>query len=244
MRGYPARALATFFLPHGQIQRVVVGVALLWVSLPACSGIPFFYSAEAIEGRVTDADTGKPLEGVILVAHWQLQGGFEGGTPIKELQIAEAVTDRDGRYSFPGWGPRFAASGHLKSESPEILLFKPGYKFRALSNNWYPGKDLSKSDWKGQTVKLERFAGTLKEYAQHIWSFSDTLWVAGYAVGDRSGDPCGWKSFPNMLRAMDKLDEELKPLRMMDRTVAARLRDADSQLRAAGCGTVKDLIGK
>ncbi len=222
----------------------ILGALLLGLPLSACHSLTFFYSAEPIEGWVADAEMGKPLEGVIVVAHWQLQGGFEGGTPIKELQISEAVTGRDGRYSFPGWGLKLALSGHLKSESPEILLFKRGYKFRLLSNNWYPGRDMSKSDWNGVTVKLEPFAGTLKEYAQHMWPFNDTLWVAGYAVGHRSGDPCGWKSFPKMLREMDKLDVELKPLRLMERTVAARLRDADAQLRAAGCGTVTDLIGK
>src|SRR5882762_1362276 len=194
----------------------ILGTLLLGLPLSACHSLTFFYSAEPIEGWVADAEMGRPLEGVIVVAHWQLQGGFEGGTPIKELQISEAVTDPDGRYSFPGWGLKFALSGHLRSESPAIILFKQGYQFRRLNNEWFEGRDPTKSDWNKKTVKLERFAGTLKEYAQHMWQFNDSLWIAGYAVGDHSGDPCGWKSFPNMLRAMDKLDEELKPLRLME----------------------------
>jgi hypothetical protein len=222
----------------------ILEVLLLSLPLSACHSFTFFYNADAIEGRVVDAETSKPLEGVIAVAHWRLNGGFEGGTPISEVQILEAVTDPNGRYSFPAWGPRFASTGYLEEYAPSILFFKSGYKFvRVTNDHWYPGRDMSKSDWNGRTVKLERFRGTLPDYAQHMGFFNDELWTAGYAVRYHSGDPCGWKSFPKMLKAMDELDEQLKPLRM-HRTVAAQLRAAEVQLRAAGCGTVADLLGK
>jgi len=224
---------------------LISGTALLGLPLSACHSLTFFYSAEAIEGLVVDAQTGTPLEGVIAVAHWQLNGGFEGGTPVKELQILETVTDRTGRYSFPAWGPRFALTGYLEEYAPSILFFKPGYKFLGVSNDhWYPGMDTSKSDWSGRTVKLEPFKGTLAQYAEHMSSFNYDLWSIGFAVGYHSGDYCGWKSFPRMLKTMDELEEQLKPLRLMHRTVAAQLRAVNTQLRAAGCGTVTDLIGK
>src|SRR5579859_732097 len=172
-----------------------LSVALLLLPLSACASFSFFYSAEAIEGWVVDAETNKPLEGVIVVAHWQLKGGFEGGNPVGELKIFETTTDQGGHYSFPSWGPKFALIGHLKSESPEILLFQKGYKFRALSNNWSPGSDTSKSDWDKKTVALERFKGTLEEYAKHLDLLNDWLWTFGHA----HGDPCGWESFPKML---------------------------------------------
>src|SRR5260221_2733138 len=115
---------------------IALGIAL--VSAPLSSYAFIFYNAEAIEGWVADAETGKPIEGVIVVAHWRLEGGLEGGTPIDELKILETVTDRNGRYSFPAWGPQVAFSGFfgsLRSESPEILMFKKGYKFQRLINN-------------------------------------------------------------------------------------------------------------
>ena len=95
----------------------------------ACASFPFFYRAEAIEGWVADAETGMPLEGVIVVGHWRLKGGFEGGNPVAELKILESVTDQGGRYSFPAWGPKFALMGNLTSESPELLFFKRGYMY-------------------------------------------------------------------------------------------------------------------
>ena len=105
-------------------------------------------------------------------------------------------------------------------------------------------RSTSRSQWNKKTVKLEPFTGTLEQYSQHLSLLNDDLWISGFAIGYHSGDYCGWKSFPNMLRALDKLDEKLKGLRLLNRSVVSQLRSNDAQLRAAGCGTVTDLIGK
>src|SRR5262245_58532927 len=225
------------------VPSVALGVGLLMSPLPSYA---LFYHAEAIEGWVVDAQTERPIEGVVVVAHWQLQGGGEGGTALDELKIFEAVTDPNGRYFFPAWGPKFSLSGlfgSLPSESPGILMFKQGYKFQRLLNQWHPDLDTSKSKWNRKTVKLERFDGMLEEYAQHLSGLSSDLWTAGYGVGDQMGDHCGWKSFPNMLRALDKVDKQT-PSRLGYRTVTAQLRGNEQKLRSAGCGTVADLIGE
>ena len=66
---------------------------------------PMRYTAEPIEGWVVDKENGQPLEGVIVVAHWQLEGGFEGGYPMGQMRVLETLTDAQGRYYFAGWGP-------------------------------------------------------------------------------------------------------------------------------------------
>jgi hypothetical protein len=221
---------------------------LLWCLLivPFLQPLPalaFIYFAQSIEGWVTDAESGKPLEGVIVVAHWQLKGGFEGGVPVRQLQIFETVTDQNGRYHFPGWGPKFALSGHLKSESPGILLFKPGYRYLALGNEWYSGKDLSKSDWNGKTVKLERFKGSLGDYAEHLSSLSGSLESVGYGTGRESGDWCGWQSFPRMLRALDTLEGEFRAAGVRQGTVVSFLRNNEARIKQRGCASVSELLG-
>lgn len=222
----------------------VIGTALLCLSTSAWA-FSLFYSAEAIEGWVVDAETGKPIEGVVVVAHWRLLGGMEGGTPLRELKIFESATDSNGRYSFPAWGPKFALMGTLESESPEILMFKQGFKFQRLLNPWQPDLDTSKSEWNGKTVKLERFTGTLEQYERHISMLNSDLWTTGYGVGDHWGDHCGWKAFPQMLRALDKLDQKFKALPPSGiRSVTATLRDNERKLRSAGCGTVDELLGR
>jgi hypothetical protein len=105
-------------------------------------------------------------------------------------------------------------------------------------------KSTSRSQWNKKTVRLEPFSGGLEQYSQHLSRLNIELWVTGFSVGYHSGDFCGWKSFPKMLRALDELDQSFKPLRLPDRSVVLQLRSADPQLRAAGCGTVTELIGK
>jgi hypothetical protein len=217
----------------------IMAFGIMWLPL---SAFGFVYHAESIEGWVTEAETNKPLEGVIVIAFWQLKGGIEGGTPIGQLQIYETVTDKNGRYYFPAWGPKFALFGRLKSESPGIYLFRSGYKILGLDNNWYPDRDLSKSDWNKKTVKLESFKGTLGQYADHLAGFNDGLWMVGFATSYRGGDPCGWKAFPQMLRALDRLETEFRSAGVVRGTVVSSLRANDAQLRAAGCGSVEEVV--
>ena len=40
---------------------------------------PIYYRGEAIHGRVVDAETGKPLPGVVVVATWVMVGSTLGG---------------------------------------------------------------------------------------------------------------------------------------------------------------------
>ena len=118
--------------------RYVLLMALL-LPLQAC-GAPFWYKAEPIEAWVVDAETNQPLEGVIVVAHWQLKGGLEGGNPVGEMMVMETLTDAKGRFYFPAWGPKLRSlDGRLKTQSPGILLFKSGYEYRGLENKLMHG---------------------------------------------------------------------------------------------------------
>jgi len=135
----------------------------LVVTQPACSGPPSHYSAEAIEARVIDADSKTPLEGVIVTANWQLLGGMEGSLPLSQLMVMEAITDRNGAFKFPAWGPLKRSQGYLREDDPQLLLFRSGYEYRKLSNpvsskiNHDP---LRRSDWNGKTIEMRKFKET------------------------------------------------------------------------------------
>lgn len=178
--------------------RYVLLMALL-LPLHAC-GAPFWYKAEPIEAWVADAETNQPLEGVIVVAHWQLKGGLEGGNPVGEMMVMETLTDAKGRFYFPGWGPKLRSlEGRLKTKSPGILLFKSGYEYRGLENklnNKSLRGDLDnplRSDWNGKTIRLERFKGQGEEYARHLGSLS-LSWAY-------TGNECEWKRIHRMVLA-------------------------------------------
>lgn len=137
--------------------------------LPACAS-PLTYSAEPIEAWVIDAVTKKPMEGVIVTANWQLVEGTLGGSrPLGQLKVMEAVTDKNGRFAFPAWGPVEVTKGHLVSDDPQLLLFKSGYQYLRLSNQYTSDRELRlrpvrRSDWNGKTIEMKRFTGTPEEW--------------------------------------------------------------------------------
>lgn len=166
-------------------------------------GCAITYSANPITARVVDAETKEPIEKVIVVAHWQLKGGMEGGNEVGQVMVLETETDKNGQFYFPGWGPKLRSlSGTLKDESPAILLFKNGYRYRGLSNEinkktLYGDLDVPlKSDWDGKTIEVEKFKGTVEEYVRHVSSFSGNLRFVE--------DNCQWKIVPRMILELQK----------------------------------------
>jgi hypothetical protein len=98
----------------------------------AASG-PQTYRADSVRGRVLDADTHQPIQGVNVVAHWSLRwpAGIESHGS-GEIVLMEDVTDAQGRFSFPAWGPtpvsaEFPKSATMSEWSPRLVFFKPRY---------------------------------------------------------------------------------------------------------------------
>ena len=183
----------------------------LVVTQPACSGPPSHYSAEAIEARVIDAESKKPLEGVIVTANWQLLGGMEGSLPLGQMMVMESVTNRDGAFRFPSWGPLKRPQGYLREGDPQLLLFKSGYEYQRLSNpvsSKINHDSIRRSQWNGKTIALKPFKGTGEEYADHIYRLrNDIVLMLDFS----SGSPdCNWKRTPRMLVALYQLGLRLE----------------------------------
>lgn len=181
---------------------------MLALLIPLQSCAFFTYTALPLHAWIVDAKTHQPLEGVIVVAHWQLKGGLEGGNPVGQMMVMETVTDAKGRFYFPGWGPKLRPwYGELKDQSPGILLFKSGYAYQGLQNyttNKTIRGDLEiplRSDWNGKTIELEPFGETrevkdiLRDF-EHLNSSVETI------VQD--GKSCNWKKIPKMLLVIRK----------------------------------------
>lgn len=200
-------------------------LAFLAVSQVACAtGIPSHYSAEAISTKVIDAETKQPLEGVVVVAHWQLYYSSVGGrVQAGQLEVMETVTGPDGVFAFPAWGPKkvpryqpkegdvwlahvpgFAPDAYLDSSDPELILFKSGYTYRRLQNPLLSTVDHSpvrRSMWNGRTIELKPFKGALEQWAGHL-SFLHTS-----IRSILSDDQCEWKKIPRMVVAIDKQEK-------------------------------------
>jgi hypothetical protein len=158
---------------------------------------PPAYSAKEIRATVVDGATGQPLEDVIVVARWVLKRMYGDGP---HLHIAETVTDRDGKFLIPAWGPksRPALMG-LSNESPRLLLFKHGYvpeklpsgeskeefaqrfpNYRNMKSSeiklWmkiegYPNRAVQEAFWDGMTLQLEPFRGTEERWFELLRYF-------------------------------------------------------------------------
>jgi hypothetical protein len=213
------------------LSALVAGTILLPLEARA-----FLYHADSIEGLLVDAATGKPLEGVVVVAHWQLRGAFEGAAS-GQLQISETTTDADGRYRIPSWGPKLALKGTLGGAAPTIIFFKPGYNYREVSNEPTSAGYRARSQWGGKTIALARYEGSSTQYANELQSLSDDLWLAG-----RASEPCGWESFPRMLKALASVDAQAQGAGPP--TMHWRLKVNAEALKASGCRRLEEVLGK
>ena len=246
------------------ISNLLLILALL--PLHALAGGP--YSAEPIEAWVVDKETGRPLEGVVVTANWELNYGTAGGSvPHGQLMVMEAVTDQRGRFHFPAWGPKAVPSFSIKPQdlretlylalfpvvldldvfhAPQLVLFKSGYKHASLAN-WNDvilehksGEyaPLRRSEWNGKTIKLELFKGTLQEYYSN--DLMDLQIRIGFAYDSKN---CEWKQVPRMIAALHRLslkfDEQGVKL-----PIGVHVKKVDNigVLNDSACGSVQDFF--
>ena len=160
-------------------------------------GAPPFYSAKETRARIVDEHTGQPIEGAVVVAQWVLEV-ISGRGPT--MYIAEAVTDKNGEFVIPGWGPRPRGPiTELREKSPQLLIFKHGYwpldlhnespekvvkripNYKKLNTKdlqkataWYegaPAKYVQESMWNGLNIQLEQFQGTPERWLETLETF-------------------------------------------------------------------------
>jgi hypothetical protein len=205
---------------------------------PPIVDAPPMYSAEAIEAWVMDEDTGQPLEGVIVVADWELETRWES-PPAGQMMVMETVTDAKGRFYFPAWGPkpRWPLEGELVFKDPRILLFKSDYEAKGLQNEVTSHPNTSpvrQSDWNGKTIKLKKFTGSLERYANKVGYIDDSLDFAF-----RHHD-CSWKQIPRILVAIDQEKRRLKEKGIPNDLRSIEYRDKG--FNSAHCGSMRDFL--
>jgi len=159
----------------------VVALLAAGLALQACA--PPFYCAKSVHGRVVDAETQQPLTAAVIVAEWvPMTVVFPDRTT--PLHVAEDVTDANGNYSIPGWGPRFRwPLTRLRDYDPELILFKSGYRPRFLFNHRDRNGFVRSSDWDSKTVPLHPFRGTPTERLAELKA------ILGKAAWDRRMPP-------------------------------------------------------
>jgi hypothetical protein len=171
------------------IRYVLIGVILL---LQACAS-PIYY-ARQVHGQVVDDETGKPLEGVIVLAEWILfRKGLGEGWTDQRLRVFETVTDKNGNYVISG-SPMIRLSPFTElhhPRDPEISFFKKGYTVLSVDNFSFSQNSVIRgSMWNGKVLRLKHFNGS-KERRAH--SLSVLFNFDGYRE---------WRHVPILLQAM------------------------------------------
>jgi hypothetical protein len=95
------------------------------------------HDRDSYSGWVTNAVTGKPINGAVVVAVWYIERrqsfmGIEGTKTIEVIRLEEAVTDEQGRFGFAPMGDYTPPVGWERSAFPSLHFFSPGYEPKGL----------------------------------------------------------------------------------------------------------------
>ena len=208
-------------------------------------------SAATIDAWVVDKQTGKPLDGVIVVAHWELSRvaptfvptmpfGPDPRGPL-QLQIMETMTDAKGHFYFPAWGPLPVPLGaYLMDRDPHLIFFKEGYAPWGASSFHQSTFDYSSSSTRtswvdGMTIKLKKFEGDLKAYGETLSGLGVDL---SFATNPRNRDSaCDWKRIPRMLGTLIKIQKTFRA-----KLIYSGLPDLESIPLQDECGSAREFL--
>jgi len=190
------------------VKLILLVAVMIFVS--ACTSMPRIYSGDEVHGWVVDSKTKEPIEDVVVVIVWELEGGFIHTDHTANIHIAEAVTNNKGFYSFESWGPKITVDGRRSSSTPRLVFYKFGYdseyRLNSISGNLNP--DNSISEHSGKKIELRKFEGLPKIYERKLGSIYSILETSHY----RKSFDCTWTKIPKftveMIKAGDYFREK------------------------------------
>jgi hypothetical protein len=77
-------------------------------------------------GQVVDAETGAPLEGVVVLGVWHKVSPGAMHPRREFYDVDEVLTDSDGRFAIPPRS-RITANPFVNLDGPRLTMFKPGF---------------------------------------------------------------------------------------------------------------------
>lgn len=148
-----------------------------------------------ISGRVVDEETGKPIEGAVVLGVWTYQAGI-GLTHTVVYKAEDDVTDEKGRFFIWGvWNPLINRWLLPFIDKADLTVYKRGYVAWNNIATWSAGprKDFA---WKnGLVVKMEKWKD---EYSFIAHGSFISRHTTPYAIpisegGDRFFDAINWE---------------------------------------------------
>ncbi len=194
--------------------RGIAAVIALY-SLASCA---VTYQFDPIEAWVVDAETGKPIEGAVVTANWELvKGSLDGPRYYGQLEVKETVTDANGRFFFDGFSKEDSSGAELRESDPQILIFKAGYKFERFTNNYHDGgagltRQHRTAAVSGSRLKLLRvpLAKGMSEFPHSQLVNGRLGFVRKEMPGLREIEHCYWQKIPKMIVETRKHEESMR----------------------------------
>ncbi|MFZ3137176.1 MAG: carboxypeptidase-like regulatory domain-containing protein [Thermodesulfovibrionales bacterium] len=145
--------------------RAIIKIIVIFILLQGCT-YAVRYDSD-YRGRVIDADTGEPIEGMVVLGTWYNEYSGVAGAVHTFYDARETVTDKNGEFSIPGIG--------ITNVTPmDILIFKTGYEYD--SGSWEGLKKSSfykkKIKWEGNKAIIPLRKLTMEERKKQLGNFS------------------------------------------------------------------------
>jgi hypothetical protein len=122
------------------IWKLLIAFILILIAGNIYGGQWLLYHDKAIKGHVIESDTGKPIDGALVIGLWTLTD-IIGEGPGGYAHVAVVKTDRNGDFVIPAW-VNFKPWNLVYTTnrlSPETAIFKPGYMVHASHRLFHDG---------------------------------------------------------------------------------------------------------
>ncbi len=130
---------------------------LLLISVTGCIPAYTIRYDETFSGKVVDAETGEPVEGVVVLGVWYVSMIYG----LKYYDARETVTGKNGEFSIPGKGLRIMSN----LEPVTVMIFKAGYRY--VEGTWKSFKEgfyyKDKIKWEGDMPIIPLQKLTMKQ---------------------------------------------------------------------------------
>lgn len=130
--------------------------ALILCGAPPCYSKEIHF-ASGFEGRVTDRETGQPIEGAIVVVKWGGSARSMATGMFICLHVAHAITDKDGRYRVPAW----------KSHAPQFSVDGFGWTVDAYKSGYGQSRPPIQPN-----ITMPKWTGTADEWVEFLGNFA------------------------------------------------------------------------
>lgn len=106
----------------------------------------------SMSGTVIDAETGKPIEGAVILVEWTYTSGkWIGLRTTSSYKVVEVITDKEGKFKVSGVVNPFV-------NTPEVTIYKKGYVCWSSRIIFPDYRNRTDFIWgKTYTFKLEHF---------------------------------------------------------------------------------------